>query len=139
MRINSFVLWFGGLAVTAFFAIAFLQSAVDKLVDKQGNLDFLSGHFANSPLRSLVVPMFWSITLLEAAAGLVSALGVLQLFFAPGKGKDLAIAGLALSLLSLWCLFFGQRLAKDYGGAAVLAGYYAVALLGLLLLGFHPA
>lgn len=137
MRIDSFVLWFGGLAVTAFFAIAFLQSALDKLLDRQGNLDFFNGHFANSPLKSMVVLMFWSITLLEAAAGLLSALGVLQLLFATGKG--LAIAGLTFSLLSLWCLFFGQRIAKDYGGAAVLASYYAVALVGLLLLGCNPA
>src|SRR3989475_8076273 len=39
------------------------------------------------------------------------------------------------SLIALLCLFFGQRLAKDYGGAVVIASYYAVAILGLILLG----
>ena len=50
-----------------------------------------------------------------------------------GAGSGLAIAGVELALLSLLCLFFGQRLAKDYPGAAVLAAYFAVAILGLVL------
>ena len=35
------------------------------------------------------------------------------------------------SVLALLALFFGQRMAKDYAGAAVIAAYFAVALLGL--------
>jgi diacylglycerol kinase len=42
---------------------------------------------------------------------------------------------LLFALIALLCLFFGQRLAKDYGGAMVLTSYYAVAILGLILLG----
>ena len=52
-----------------------------------------------------------------------------------GCGTGLALWGLILSLIALLCLFFGQRLAKDYGGAVVIASYYAVAILGLILLG----
>jgi uncharacterized protein (DUF697 family) len=50
-------------------------------------------------------------------------------------GTGLALIGLVFSMLSLLCLFFGQRLAKDYAGAVVLASYVAVALLGLILVG----
>ena len=124
-------LWFGQLAVTAFFAIAFLQSAVDKLLDSQGNLDFLSSHFAASPLGNMVPLMFWVITALETVTGLCCGVGFILLFI--GTGSGLAIAGIELALLSLLCLFFGQRLAKDYPGAAVLAAYVAVAVLGLVL------
>jgi hypothetical protein len=46
----------------------------------------------------------------------------------------LALWGLVFAILSLLALFLGQRVAKDYGGAVVLASYYAVALLGLVLL-----
>ena len=126
-------LWFGRLAVTAFFAVAFLQSAVDKVVDRQGNLEYLTGHFASSPLRGLVQPMFLAITILEAVAGVLCGLGTLCLLV--GCGTGLALWGLILSLIALLCLFFGQRLAKDYGGAVVIASYYAVAVLGLILLG----
>ena len=124
-------LWFGQLAVMAFFAIAFLQSAVDKLLDSQGNLDFLGGHFAASPLGNMVPLMFWVIAVLETVTGLCCAVGFILLL--TGAGSGLAIAGLELALLSLLCLFFGQRLAKDYPGAAVLATYVAVAILGLVL------
>jgi hypothetical protein len=37
---ETFPLWFGRLTVTAFFAIAFLQSAADKWLDRKGNLEF---------------------------------------------------------------------------------------------------
>jgi putative oxidoreductase len=128
-------LWFGRLAVTAFFAIAFLQSAADKWLDNKGNLEFLNGHFASSPLHSLVRPMFWVITVLESIAGVLCGVGSLQILL--GLGTGLALLGLVFSVISLLSLFFGQRLAKDYGGAVVLASYFAVALLGLMLLGFR--
>ena len=130
---ETFPLWFGRFAVTAFFAIAFLQSAVDKVVDSKGNREYLTGHFASSPLRSLVQPMFWAITVLEAAAGVLCGLGALCLLV--GWSTGLALWGLILSIISLLCLFFGQCLTKDYRGAVVLASYYAVAILGLILLG----
>jgi len=126
-------LWFGRLAVTAFFAVAFLQSAVDKVVDRQGNLEYLTGHFASSSLRGLVQPMFLAITILEAVAGVLCGLGAICLLV--GCGTGLALWGLIFSLIALFCLFFGQRLAKDYGGAVVIASYYAIAVLGLILLG----
>ena len=31
--------------VTAFFAVVFIQSAIDKLVDRDGNIAFFSDHF----------------------------------------------------------------------------------------------
>jgi hypothetical protein len=132
-RMETFPLWFGRLTVTAFFAIAFLQSAVDKWLDSQGNLEFLSGHFARSPLRRMVPMLFWAITVLESLAGVLCGIGTIQVLFR--FGTSLALAGLTCSLIALLCLFFGQRLAKEYGGAVVLANYVAVALLGLILLG----
>jgi hypothetical protein len=77
--------------------------------------------------------MFWGITVLESVAGVLCGLGALQILL--GLGTGLALVGLVFSILSLLCLFFGQRLAKDYGGAVVLASYFAVALLGLILVG----
>jgi hypothetical protein len=77
--------------------------------------------------------MFLAITILEAIAGVLCGLGTLCLLV--GCGTGLALWGLIFSLIALLCLFFGQRLAKDYGGAVVIASYYAVAILGLILLG----
>ena len=130
---ETFPLWFGRFTVTAFFAIAFLQSAADKVVDSKGNLEYLTGHFASSPVRGLVQPMFWALTVLEAVAGVLCGLGAICLLL--GWGSGLALWGLICSIIALLCLFFGQRLAKDYGGAVVIVSYYAVAILGLILLG----
>lgn len=124
-------IWAGQLAVTIFLAIAFLQSAADKWIDSKGNLEFLTGHFANSPLASTVGPMFWAITVIESAAGVLCAIGAVQVLF--GMGTALAIWGVVVSIIAFLCLLFGQRLAKDYGGAMTIACYYPVALLGLLL------
>ena len=45
------------ILVSAFLAILFLQSGIDKVVDRHGNLDFLKGHFAKSPLAGSVPAM----------------------------------------------------------------------------------
>lgn len=123
--------WCGQIAVTAFLAIAFLQSGADKWMDSKGNLEFLIGHFSKSPLAGTVVPMFWAVTVIESAAGVLCALGAVQVLL--GLGTALAIWGIVVSIIAFLCLFFGQRLAQDYGGAMTIACYFPVALLGLML------
>jgi hypothetical protein len=116
--------------VTAFFAVVFLQSAADKLIDPQGNRDYFSQHFKNSPLAAHVANLLWVLTAIELTAGGLCGLGLLILDFrSPGMG--VAGCGVAVSGFALLCLMVGQRLAKDYAGAAVVAAYFAVALVGL--------
>jgi hypothetical protein len=116
--------------VTAFFAVVFLQSALDKLLDRDGNLGFFADHFKKSPLAGLVPLLFWTLTAIESAAGGLCGLGVLSGDFTH-KGLGLSACGLAMSGVALLSLLVGQRLAKDYAGAAVVAAYFAVALIGL--------
>jgi uncharacterized membrane protein YphA (DoxX/SURF4 family) len=125
-------IWCGQFAVSVFFAIVFLQSGLDKLVDRQGNLEYITGFFSDSPLKPLAPFMFWAIAVLETIAGILAALGALIVLF--GGGTTLALWGLVFSTISLLCLLFGNRLAKEYGGAVVIANYFAVALLGFILL-----
>jgi hypothetical protein len=121
----------GRFLATTFFAVVFLQSALDKLSDPQGNLEFLHSHFQNSPFRGdMVRRMFWVLTALEAAAGVLCGLGVFFFSFLH-QGLNLASLGVGAAGLALLGLMVGQRFAKDYAGAAVVAAYFAVALLGL--------
>src|SRR5207237_10798134 len=60
---------------SAFLAILFLQSGIDKIVDRRGNLEFLQGHFAKSPLGGMVPLLVTVITILEIAACALSAIG----------------------------------------------------------------
>ena len=117
---------------TAMLAICFLQSGIDKVVDFKGNLAWLTGHFSKTPLRSQVAPMLVVVTILECAAGALCAVGVVQL--ALGNGTKAALYGAELSGLNIVMLFFGQRIAKDYAGAATLVSYFILCVGAIVLL-----
>ena len=120
------------LLVSAFLAICFLQSGVDKIVDRQGNLDWLKGHFAKSPLAGMVPPLLSAITIIELAAGALGGVGFLALLLA--HNSTIAFYGAITSAIAILCLFFGQRIAKEYAGAAVLVPYFLLALVAIYLL-----
>jgi hypothetical protein len=117
---------------SAFLGILFLQSGIDKIVDRRGNLDWLKGHFAKSPLAGFVPAMVTIITILEMTAGVLSALGCLLIFLR--RDATLAFYGAVVSAFSILALFFGQRMAKDYPGAATLVPYFLLALAAIYLL-----
>jgi hypothetical protein len=122
-----------GIAVALFLAIVFLQSGLDKLFDWKGNLAYLGQLFAKSPLAGTVAPLLAVVALAETASGALSAAGVIQLVFF--ERADLAAWGALLSAVSLLMVLFGQRLAKAYADAAVIAPYFLVACLGIWILG----
>ena len=117
---------------SAFLAILFLQSGIDKVVDRRGNLDWLKGHFAKSPLGGMVPLLVTAITILEIAAGACSAVGCALVMVR--HDSTLAFYGAALAATAIIALFFGQRMAKDYPGAATLVPYFLLALSALYLL-----
>ena len=119
--------------ITAFFAVLFLQSGIDKVLDRRGNLDWLTGHFAKSPLARMVGLLLSLITIMELAAGALSALGCLLILFR--HDATVAFYGAVLAGLALLALFFGQRMAKDYPGAAALVPYFLVVIAGIIWLG----
>ena len=120
------------ILVSAFLAILFLQSGIDKIIDRQGNLQWLSGHFAKSPLAGFVPLLFTILTIIEVAAGALSGIGFLALLFM--HNSTLAFCGAVTSAIAILCLFFGQRMAKEYAGAAVLVPYFLLALVAIYLL-----
>jgi uncharacterized membrane protein YphA (DoxX/SURF4 family) len=125
------------LLATALLAILFLQSGVDKVVDFRGNLQWLTGHFAKSPLRSMVTPMLATVLVTECAAGVICMIGAAQI--ALSGDTELALRGAQLAALNIVMLFFGQRLAKDYAGAAALVPYFILCVGAIVLLDMTPA
>ncbi|HEX4639287.1 MAG TPA: hypothetical protein VH170_07365 [Chthoniobacterales bacterium] len=121
------------LLVSAFLAILFLQSGIDKIVDRQGNLSWLRGHFAKSPLAGMVPVMFGLLIIVELAAGVLSAIGFLALIVS--HDPAIAFYGAVVSAIAVLCLFFGQRIAKEYAGASVLVSYFLLTLVAIYLLG----
>jgi hypothetical protein len=119
--------------VSAFFAILFLQSGIDKIVDRRGNLDWLTGHFAKSPLAGMVPVLLGVITIMELSAGALSAIGCVMIVVR--HDSAIAFYGAILSGLALLALFFGQRMAKEYPGAASLVPYFLVVIAAIIWLG----
>src|SRR5437879_3167921 len=120
------------ILVSAFLAILFLQSGIDKIVDRRGNLEFLKGHFAKSPLAGFVPLMVTAITILEVAAGALSAIGCALIILT--RDSAIAFYGAVISAIAIIALFFGQRMSKDYAGAAVLVPYFLLTLVAIYLL-----
>ena len=116
----------------AFLAILFLQSGIDKVVDRHGNLEWLKRHFAKSPLAGVVPALVTAITILELAAGVLSGVGCLALIVL--RDSIVAFYGAVISAVATIALFFGQRMAKDYAGAAVLVPYFLLTLVAIYLL-----
>jgi hypothetical protein len=117
---------------SAFLAILFLQSGIYKVVDRRGNLEWLSGHFAKSPLAGIVPALVTIITIVEVAAGALSAIGCAAVILL--HDSTLAFYGAVISAIAIIALFFGQRMAKDYAGAAVLVPYFLLTLVAIYLL-----
>jgi hypothetical protein len=126
-------LWAARILVSAFLGILFLQSGLDKVIDRRGNLEFMRKHFAASPLAAFVGPMLATVTVTELTAGALLASGAASILLT--NQVALAYAGALVSAVSLTALFFGQRVAKDYAGAAALVPYFILTTLAILLLG----
>ncbi len=124
-----FAFWLIQAFVSLFLTILFLQSGMDKVMDWRGNLGYLEPHFAKSPLATVVPLLLLVLTVLEVSAGVVTGVGFLELLVL-GKAQ-IAFWGTGLCALTLTALFFGQRMAKDYAGAAVLVPYFLLTVVGL--------
>ena len=120
------------ILTSAFLAILFLQSGIDKIIDRRGNLEYLQGHFAKSPLSGIAPLLVTLITILEVSAGALSAIGCVLIVVT--HDSTVAFYGALISALSILGLFFGQRMVKDYAGAAILVPYFLLCLAAIYLL-----
>jgi hypothetical protein len=112
-------------------AILFIQSGLDKVFDWRGNLEWLTGHFSKTFMGSMVPLLLGTITVMEVATGFLSAAGIVYFFI---KGSlDLMFYASVLGAAAICALFFGQRVAKDYPGAAVLVPYFILMLILMFL------
>jgi hypothetical protein len=120
------------ILASAFLAILFLQSGLDKIVDRRENLEWLRGHFSKTPFAGTVPLLLTVLTILEVAAGAVSAVGCVLVIVL--RDSTVAFCGAVTSAVAIIALFFGQRIAKDYAGAAVLVPYFLLTLVAIYLL-----
>lgn len=127
MKIDEIIKNLPALLGAMLVAILFIQSGLDKVFDWKGNVEWLTGHFAKTFLAPMVPLMLAQITVIELAAGLMSAAGIIY-FFAVGTTALIFWAS-AVGAAGIVALFFGQRIAKDYPGAAVLVPYFILLMM----------
>ncbi|EAR16588.1 MULTISPECIES: hypothetical protein [Robiginitalea] len=120
------------ILILLFLIITFMQSGIDKVMDWTGNLSWLRSHFSETPLQGLVPVLLAIVLIAEMLAGILCAVGLVQLLlYESGK---IALLGAIVSCVSLLMLLFGQRLAKDYDGAKTIAVYFIPAVFLVFLL-----
>src|SRR4030095_5395484 len=83
----------------AFLAILFLQSGLDKVVDRRGHLEWLKGPFAKSPLAGVVPAVVSALTILELAAGVLSGVGCVALIVL--RDSTIAFYGAVISAVAI--------------------------------------
>ncbi len=125
-------LFFLQVFCSLFLAILFLQSGFNKVFRWDENWSWLSDHFKDSYLEKPTTPLLVIITIVEVGAGVFSAVGVVALFLGTTKW---AYLGAVLATINITMLFFGQRIVKEYEGAADLVAYFIVCVISVYILG----
>lgn len=120
------------ILILLFLIITFMQSGIDKVMDWAGNLSWLRSHFSETPLQGLVPVLLGIVLITEMLAGVLCAVGLVQLLLY--DTGNLALVGAMVSCVALLMLLFGQRLAKDYDGAKTIAVYFIPAVFLVFLL-----
>ncbi len=118
------------ILIAIFISIAFIQSGIDKILDRKGNLEFFKAHFANSFLKNFTPFLLTILTIFELVGGFTLIYGI---YFAFVHRTTLWIFyGFVMIALTIIFLFTGQRIVKDYLGAADLVPYFILIMLGIM-------
>ena len=118
------------ILIAIFISIAFMQSGIDKILDRKGNLEFFKVHFANSFLKNFTPFLLTILTIFELIGGFTLIYGI---YFAFVYRTTLWIFyGFVMIALTIIFLFAGQRIVKDYLGAADLVPYFILIILGIM-------
>ena len=113
-----------------FFAIVFFQSGIDKVIDRKGNINFFENHFKNTLFHKIYAQALTALMLLELIAASLCAYGSIYSIFY--KNTDFIFYGLLVTSFILLSLLLGQRIAKDYAGAADITIYFILCIITIM-------
>ena len=113
-----------------FFAIVFFQSGIDKVIDRKGNINFFENHFKNTLFHKIYAQALTALMLLELIAASLCAYGCI--YSIVYKNTDFIFYGLLVTSFILLSLLLGQRIAKDYAGAADITIYFILCIITII-------
>ena len=118
------------ILVSIFFSIVFFQSSIDKINDREGNLKFFNHHFKGTFFQNYTAISLNLLALLEITSAFLCFVGIFyKLLY---HDSIFIYYGLLMSAIVLLSLLFGQRLAKDYTGAADITIYFILCIVTIL-------
>jgi len=110
--------------------IVFFQSSTDKVIDRAGNLNFFKVHFKNTIFQNHLSLCLTLLTLSEFLAALLCSFGIIYRVFY--LESIYIFYGLLICAIVLLMLLLGQRLAKDYVGAADITIYFILCIITIM-------
>ena len=116
--------------VSMFFSIVFFQSSFDKINDREGNLIFFNQHFKRTIFQNYTSISLTFLVLLEIFSAFLCVLGIFYKIFY--FDSIFIYYGLLMSAIVLLSLLLGQRIAKDYVGAADITIYFTLCIITIL-------
>jgi uncharacterized membrane protein YphA (DoxX/SURF4 family) len=117
------------ILILIFLAITFLQSGYDKIFCWKDNVNWLTGHFAKTPLKNHVPLALLHVLVLELISAVLCIVGAIELLL--NSGRIFGYYGAVFSCITLLMLLVGQRLAKDYDGARTIVIYFIPAVMAV--------
>lgn len=114
------------ILILCFLAITFIQSAYEKIMYRRQNIEWLTAHFAETPIRNIVPFSVTLLTVLELISGILCIAGCVELI--ARNERTLGLYGAIFSCITLLLMLLGQRMAKDYDGARTIVIYFIPAV-----------
>ena len=118
------------ILIAIFLCIVFIQSGMDKIIDRRGNLNYFKSHFSDTFLKTIIGSLLSILTALELIGGLMLIYGIYYAFIY--RTTLWIFYGFVVLSITIILLLFGQRIAKDYIGAADLVPYFILIILGIM-------
>lgn len=115
-----------------FFAVLFLQSGSDKIIDRIGNIEYIGRQFAGSPMEKFSTELLTLLTVMEMLCGLTCLAGAAAILLY--RVTVISFYGILLASVIFLCLFAAQRIAKDYAGAVSIVSYFILSILALFFM-----
>src|SRR5258706_626189 len=115
-----------------FCAVLFLQSGSDKVIERIGNIEYISRQFAGSPMKKFSIELLTFLTVMEMLCGLTCLAGAAAILFY--RVTVISFYGVMLAAIIFLCLFAAQRIAKDYAGAVSIVSYFILSILALFFM-----
>ena len=118
------------ILVSIYFSIVFFQSSIDKIIDRENNILFFNEHFKNTIIKKFVPMLLTSLAVLEIFVASLNALAIIYSLLY--SNLTFIFYGLLACSVVLLMLLFGQRLAKDYVGAADITIYFILCIITIM-------